>query len=30
MFDAAITAAKADGTIEGLSQKWFGFDVTPR
>jgi octopine/nopaline transport system substrate-binding protein len=30
MFDAAITAAKADGTIERLSQKWFGFDVTPR
>lgn len=30
MFDAAITAAKADGTIAKLSQKWFGFDVTPR
>jgi octopine/nopaline transport system substrate-binding protein len=30
MFDAAITAAKADGTIQRLSQKWFGFDVTPR
>jgi octopine/nopaline transport system substrate-binding protein len=30
MFDAAITAAKADGTIQRLSLKWFGFDVTPR
>jgi octopine/nopaline transport system substrate-binding protein len=30
MFDAAITAAKADGTIQRLSQKWFGYDVTPR
>jgi octopine/nopaline transport system substrate-binding protein len=30
MFDAAIIAAKADGTIQRLSQKWFGFDVTPR
>jgi octopine/nopaline transport system substrate-binding protein len=30
MFDAAILAAKADGTIAKLSQKWFGFDVTPR
>jgi octopine/nopaline transport system substrate-binding protein len=30
MFDAAITAARADGTIQKLSQKWFGFDVTPR
>jgi octopine/nopaline transport system substrate-binding protein len=30
MFDAAIAAAKADGTIQRLSQKWFGFDVTPR
>jgi octopine/nopaline transport system substrate-binding protein len=30
MFDTAITAAKADATIEKLSQKWFGFDVTPR
>jgi octopine/nopaline transport system substrate-binding protein len=30
MFDAAINAAKTDGTIQRLSQKWFGFDVTPR
>jgi octopine/nopaline transport system substrate-binding protein len=30
MFDTAIAAAKADGTIARLSQKWFGFDVTPR
>ena len=29
MFDEAIAAAKADGTIKTLSQKWFGFDVTP-
>ncbi|HMF68921.1 MAG TPA: transporter substrate-binding domain-containing protein [Phyllobacterium sp.] len=29
MFDKAIDAAKADGTIKTLSQKWFGFDVTP-
>jgi octopine/nopaline transport system substrate-binding protein len=30
MFDTAIGAARADGTIQHLSQKWFGFDVTPR
>ena len=30
MFDAAITAAKADGAIQKLSLKWFGYDVTPR
>jgi octopine/nopaline transport system substrate-binding protein len=30
MFDKAITEAKADGTIEKLSMKYFGFDVTPR
>jgi octopine/nopaline transport system substrate-binding protein len=30
MFDKAITDAKADGTIEKLSVKYFGFDVTPR
>lgn len=30
MFDTAINAAKADGTIAALSQKWFGFDVTPK
>ncbi|CAN7628640.1 transporter substrate-binding domain-containing protein [Phyllobacterium sp. LjRoot231] len=29
MFNEAIQAAKADGTIKTLSQKWFGFDVTP-
>ncbi|WP_070106643.1 transporter substrate-binding domain-containing protein [Burkholderia plantarii] len=28
-FDAAITAAKADGTIKKLSMKWFKTDVTP-
>jgi octopine/nopaline transport system substrate-binding protein len=30
MFDRAILAAKDDGAIAKLSQKWFGFDVTPR
>jgi len=29
-FNAAITAAVADGTIEELSQKWFGFSLTPK
>ncbi|MNN39146.1 Octopine-binding periplasmic protein precursor [compost metagenome] len=29
MFNEAIEAAKADGTIKKLSEKWFGFDVTP-
>ena len=29
-FDAAVKAAQADGTVERLSAKWFGFDVTPR
>ncbi|PQZ26372.1 ABC transporter substrate-binding protein [Ochrobactrum vermis] len=28
-FNEAIRAAKADGTIKRLSEKWFGFDVTP-
>ncbi|MEF2071177.1 transporter substrate-binding domain-containing protein [Consotaella aegiceratis] len=28
MFDKAIAAAKEDGTIKTLSEKWFGFDVT--
>ena len=28
-FSEAIEAAKADGTIKKLSEKWFGFDVTP-
>jgi octopine/nopaline transport system substrate-binding protein len=30
LFDDAITAAKADGTIKRLSEKWFGFDLTPQ
>ncbi|MGK9339794.1 transporter substrate-binding domain-containing protein [Sinorhizobium meliloti] len=30
MFDNAIAAAKADGTIKRLSEKWFGFDLTPQ
>lgn len=30
LFNEAIAAAKADGTIKTLSEKWFGFDVTPR
>ncbi len=30
MFDDAIAAAKADGTIKHLSEKWFGFDLTPQ
>jgi octopine/nopaline transport system substrate-binding protein len=30
MFNDAIAAAKADGTIKKISEKWFGFDVTPR
>jgi octopine/nopaline transport system substrate-binding protein len=29
-FDEAILAAKTDGTIQKLSAKWFGYDVTPR
>jgi octopine/nopaline transport system substrate-binding protein len=29
LFDAAIASAKADGTTRTLSEKWFGFDVTP-
>lgn len=28
-FDEAIKAATADGTIKSLSEKWFGFDITP-
>jgi octopine/nopaline transport system substrate-binding protein len=28
--DAAIQAATADGTIERLSAKYFGYDITPR
>lgn len=30
MFDAAIRSAQQDGTIKRLSEKYFGFDVTPR
>jgi len=29
MFDEAIKAAIADGTLEKLSMKWFGTDVSP-
>ena len=29
MFDAAITAAIADGTLKTLSEKWFKADITP-
>ena len=28
-FDAAITAALADGTVKTLSEKWFKLDVSP-
>lgn len=28
MFNQAIAAAKADGTIKRLAEQWFGFDVT--
>ncbi len=30
LFDDAIAAAKSDGTIKRLSEKWFGFDLTPQ
>ncbi|MEI2296836.1 transporter substrate-binding domain-containing protein [Ensifer sp. MJa1] len=30
LFDDAIAAAKADGTVKRLSEKWFGFDLTPQ
>jgi octopine/nopaline transport system substrate-binding protein len=30
MFNEAIAAAKADGTVKRLSEKWFGFDLTPQ
>ena len=30
MFDDALKAALADGTVQKLSMKWFGFNVTPR
>ncbi|MBP1848938.1 transporter substrate-binding domain-containing protein [Rhizobium halophytocola] len=29
-FDKAIASAIADGTTKRLSEKWFGFDVTPQ
>ncbi|ANH05564.1 lysine/arginine/ornithine ABC transporter substrate-binding protein [Shinella sp. HZN7] len=29
-FDAAITAARADGTVTTLSEKWFKLDVSPQ
>ena len=29
-FDEAVKAAIADGTVKKLSEKWFGFDITPR
>lgn len=29
-FDKAVDQAIADGTIKTLSEKWFGFDITPR
>jgi octopine/nopaline transport system substrate-binding protein len=29
MFDDAIAAAKADGTVKQLSEKWFKVDITP-
>ncbi|WP_434665400.1 transporter substrate-binding domain-containing protein [Paraburkholderia sp. A3BS-1L] len=28
-FDAALTAALADGTVKKLSQKWFSINITP-
>ncbi len=30
MFNEAIKAAIADGTIKTMSTKWFGFDITPK
>jgi octopine/nopaline transport system substrate-binding protein len=30
MFDTAINAAKADGTIKRLSEKWFKVDIAPQ
>src|SRR5918998_572425 len=30
MFDAAITAAIADGTVRNLTEKWFKIDMTPQ
>lgn len=30
LFDEAITAAVADGTVKRLSMQWFKFDITPQ
>ncbi|MGV1832905.1 nopaline ABC transporter substrate-binding protein NocT [Agrobacterium vitis] len=30
MFDKAIDAAVADGTVQKLSQQWFGYDASPK
>ena len=30
MFDEAIAAARADGTLQKLSLKWFKADLTPK
>jgi octopine/nopaline transport system substrate-binding protein len=30
MFDHAVAAARADGTIKKLSEKWFKIDATPQ
>jgi octopine/nopaline transport system substrate-binding protein len=30
MFDNAIAAAIADGTVKKLAEKWFKVDVTPQ
>ncbi|OCP23556.1 MULTISPECIES: lysine/arginine/ornithine ABC transporter substrate-binding protein [unclassified Ensifer] len=30
MFDKAIDAAVADGTVEKLSMQWFGYDASPK
>ena len=30
LFDAAIAAAIADGTIAKLTEKWFKIDMTPQ
>ena len=30
MFNTAIAAAAADGTIKKLSEKWFKIDISPK
>jgi len=30
MFDKAIDAAVADGTVKKLSMQWFGYDASPK